>query len=423
MTPTRLFLHNRDGSTECKGGENQGPAALPDSTARDDCAVGCQAPEPATGRTGAQSDTMQIQAAVFSSPQELFQIESLELAPPGRKEVLVRIAAAGVCHSDWHLMTGATRHPTPVVPGHEGAGIIEAIGEGVEFLQPGDHVALNWAPNCGRCFYCLHDRPSLCTTYLDPMWAGTLLDGTRRLSKNGRPVYHFSAISCFAEYAVVPQECCVPLPAEIPLYVAALIGCAVTSGVGAVLNTARVAPGSSLVVFGAGGVGLSAIMGARLAGADPIIAVDVAPEKEALAGRFGATHFLPAGPVAVEEIRRLTGGRGADTVLEAIGLPEVQEQCLEAVRPGGALVLVGLAPVDSQTTLPGAMITRQEKTVMGSYYGSTNTSRDFPYYAELYRRGKLDLEGLITQTYRLDQINQAFEDMLQGRNARGLIVF
>src|SRR5215510_2161296 len=185
---------------------------------------------------------MKIQAAVFYEPGIPFTLETLELAPPQAGEVLVKVAAAGVCHSDWHLMTGATKHPTPAVPGHEGAGLVEAVGAGVTRIKPGDHVALSWAPNCGACFYCLHDRPSLCSTYVGPLWAGTMLDQTTRLFKQGQPVYHFSALACFADHAVVPEQCCIPLPKAVPLTVAALIGCAVTTGVGAALNTARLRP-------------------------------------------------------------------------------------------------------------------------------------------------------------------------------------
>src|SRR5574341_1256529 len=366
---------------------------------------------------------MKIQAAVFYEPHTPFKIETLDLEPPRAGEPLVKIAAVGVCHSDWHRMTGATKHPRPVVPGHEGAGVVEAVGPGVTRVKVGDHVALNWAPNCGACFYCLNDRPSLCSAYVGPIWAGTMMDETTRLSKNGQPVYHFSALAAFAEYTVVPQECCVPLRKEVPFPVAALIGCAVTTGVGAVLNTAKVRPGSSVAVFGAGGVGLSIIMGAQLAGASRIVAVDRAEAKLDMARSFGATDALTAGPDTNDVIRALTGGRGADYVFEAIGIPAVQEQCLDAARPGGVIVLAGISPMGSATNLPGAIITRQEKTVMGSYYGTANTARDFPLYADLYLKGKLDLGRLISKTYALEQINEAYADMLSGAVARGVIVF
>jgi len=366
---------------------------------------------------------MKIQAALFYEPNVPFKVERIDLEAPRNGEVLVKIAAAGVCHSDWHLMTGATQHPTPVVPGHEGAGVVEAIGDGVSRVRPGDHVILNWAPNCGTCFYCLHDRPSLCSAYVDAIWAGTMLDGTSRLSRHGEAVFHFSSLACFAEYAVVPQECCVPLHPDVPLSIGALIGCAVTTGVGAVLNTAQVRPGSTIAVFGAGGIGLSIMMGAQLAGACRIIAVDRAKSKCEMALEFGATDALLAGADTNDAIRELTAGRGADYVFEAIGLPAVQEQCLDAVRPGGTLVLVGVSPMGTGTNLPGAIITRQEKTVMGCYYGSANTARDFPMLVDLYLRGRLDLARLVTKTYALDQINEAYADMLNGQVARGVIVF
>jgi NDMA-dependent alcohol dehydrogenase len=366
---------------------------------------------------------MKTQAAVLHQPQTPFTIETLDLEAPRAGEVLVKVAAAGVCHSDWHLVTGDTQHPLPVVPGHEGAGIVEAVGPGVTRVKPGDHVVLNWAPNCGSCFYCLNDRPNLCATYVGPLWAGAMMDGTPRLSLNGQPVYHFSALACFAQHTVVPQECCIAIGRDFPLNIAALIGCAVTTGVGAVLNTARVRPGSSVAVFGAGGVGLSTIMAAKLAGASRIMAVDRAEAKMTIAADFGATHTLPAGPAATDAIRNLTEGRGADYVFEAIGSPAVQEQCLEAVRPGGTVVLVGVSPMGSGTNLPGAIITRQEKTIMGSYYGTANTTRDFALYADLYLQGKLDLDRLVTQTYALHEINEAYADMLSGKIARGVIVF
>ncbi|MCP4424672.1 MAG: Zn-dependent alcohol dehydrogenase [Chloroflexi bacterium] len=366
---------------------------------------------------------MKVKAAVFYEEGAPFQIEELDLAEPRQGEVLVKMAAAGVCHSDWHLMTGATKHPLPVVPGHEGAGIVQSVGEGVTTLQSGDHVALNWAPNCGHCFYCLRERPSLCETYIGPLWSGTMMDGTTRFSKDGQPVYHFSALGCFAERVVVPQECCVRLDKAVPLEVAALIGCAVTTGVGAVLNTAVVEPGSSVVVYGAGGVGLNIIMGAKLAGASRIIAVDTNEAKGDLAKSFGATDIVMARPDTIDSIRNLTDGRGADYVFEAVGLTSLQEQCLDAVRPGGMVVYVGMSPMGSSTNLSGAIIARQEKTITGSYYGTANTARDFPQYADLYKQGLLDLESLISQRHTLNQINEAYADMLKGEIARSVIVF
>lgn len=366
---------------------------------------------------------MQVRAAVLHAPHTPFVIETLTLNPPQAGEVLVQMRAAGVCHSDWHLVTGATQHPLPVVAGHEGSGMVVEVGPGVQRVRPGDHVALNWAPHCGDCFYCAHDQPSLCAAYVEPIWAGVMLDGSTRLQHAGRPVYHFSGLACFADYIVAPEVSCVPLAADIPFAVAALIGCAVTTGVGAALNTAGVRPGSSVAVLGVGGVGLSIVLGARLAGATTIIAVDRTPTKAALARQLGATHTRLSHEPVVAEIRALTAGRGADYVFEAIGAPEVQEMALEAVRPGGMLVLAGIAPMGTTTRFPSALLTRQEKRVVGCYYGSANPLRDFPRYADFYRQGQLDLDRLVSRTYPLEHINAAYADMLTGDQARGVILW
>lgn len=366
---------------------------------------------------------MRIQAAIFRTPSQPFIVETLDLERPRAGEVLVKMAAAGVCHSDWHLMTGATEYPTPLVPGHEGAGVVEAVGPGVTKVRPGDHVVFSWAPSCGKCYYCLHDQPNLCSTYLEANWQGTMLDGTTRFSQDGEPVYQFCCIGCFAERVVAPEECCVPISHEVPMPVAALIGCAVATGVGAALNTAQVRAGSSAVVIGMGGIGMSILLGLRLAGAVQMIAVDTSPEKAEMARAIGATHALVAGLGTPEEIRRLTGGRGADYVFEAAGVPAVQELCLECVRPGGMVVFAGISPTGSSTNLPGAILTRREITVKGSYYGGSHPDRDFPNYADLYLKGLIDLDRLVSRTFRLDQINEAFAAMIGGKTARGVIVF
>ncbi|MFO7631094.1 MAG: Zn-dependent alcohol dehydrogenase [Caldilinea sp.] len=366
---------------------------------------------------------MQTRTAVLHAVGGPIAVETLDLAAPRAGEVLVRIRAAGVCHSDWHLVSGATQHPLPAALGHEGAGEVIATGSGVMRLKVGDHVSLNWAPACGECFYCLHDSPNLCDAYLEPIWAGVMLDGTPRYALGGQPVYHYCGLGCFSDYVVVPEQSCVRLDPRVPASVAALIGCAVTTGVGAVLNTAQVRPGSSVAIFGAGGVGMSMVLGAKLAGASRIIVVDSAPGKGEQALHLGATHFVPAGAEAIDEIRALTAGRGADYAFEAVGLPTVQEACLAAARPGGMIVLAGLAPMGSSTNLPGAVLTRQEKTVKGSYYGSAHPQRDFPFFASLYLDGLLNLDGLITRTYRLAEINTAYAEMLSGAVVRSVIVF
>jgi S-(hydroxymethyl)glutathione dehydrogenase/alcohol dehydrogenase len=364
---------------------------------------------------------MKIRAAVLFAPQKPFEVLDLDLEAPRAGEVLVRIAAAGVCHSDWHLVTGATKHPMPVVAGHEGAGVVEATGPGVRSVTPGDHVVLNWAPACGHCFYCLREKPNLCETYVGPNWAGTMLDCSPRLSLNGRPVYHFCGLASFATYAVVPEQSCVPIRKDVPLAVAALVGCAVATGVGAVMFTANVRPGESVAVFGCGGVGLSILQGAALCGANPLIAIDNVPAKLDLARSFGATHSFLWGPDAIESIRKITGGRGADHAFEAVGLPTLQEAALEAIRSGGTVTLAGLSPMGTATNLPGAVLVRQEKTVKGSYYGSVNARRDFPLLLDLYKSGRLDLDRLISKRFPLSGINEAYAEMLAGHVARGVI--
>ncbi|MEQ8671945.1 MAG: Zn-dependent alcohol dehydrogenase [Aggregatilineales bacterium] len=369
---------------------------------------------------------MRIQAAVLNAPNTPFDIESLELAYPQRGEVRVKLAASGVCHSDYHLMAGTTLHPMPVVCGHEGAGVVEAVGEGVSRVKVGDHVTLSWTPDCGECFYCRAGKPNLCETYTEPIWAGTMLDGTTRLDREGEPIYLYCGLGTFSEYTVVPEQSCIPIRKDVPLKIASLIGCAVATGVGAVIYTAGVRPGESVVVFGCGGVGLNVIQGAALAGAGVIIAVDLNEEKMKLARAFGATHTVLSNSDdedTLKQIRDLTGGRGADVAFEAVGLPALQELALAAARPGGKIVLAGLAPMGSSTNLPGSILTRQEKTVMGSYYGTVNPARDFPLLLDLYMAGKLKLDELISKEYTLDQINEAFDSMLQGEVARGIIVY
>lgn len=364
-----------------------------------------------------------MKAAVLHQIGAPFVLENVELSPPRSGEVCVRVAASGVCHSDWHVVSGDTKHPLPVVLGHEGAGVVEEVGPGVTAVKPGDSVILNWAPDCGRCFYCLRGRPSLCDTFIGPIWAGTMLDGTPRLKLRGRDVFHFSGLATFAERTVVPQETCVPIARDVPLEVAALVGCAVATGVGAVTRTVRVAAGDSVVVVGCGGVGLSIVQGAALVGARLIVAVDTSLAKLELARKLGATHGVLSSQDVPREVKALTEGRGADWAFEAIGLPAVQEGTLDLIRPGGTTVLVGLAPMGTATNFPSALLTRQEKSVVGCYYGTTNTHRDFPEFLAWYRAGRLALDALVTRRYRLEEINEAYRALRGGEVGRGVIVF
>lgn len=367
---------------------------------------------------------MQIRAAVLEAPQTPFRIETLTLDEPRAGEVRVKLAACGVCHSDWHVATGATKQPFPVVCGHEGAGVVESVGAGVTTLKPGDHVILNWAPACGECFYCQHDQPNLCSTFTDPLWEGTMLDGTTRLHRaDGSPVYAYCGLAAFAEHTVVPYQACVPIRPDFSLTTASLIGCAVATGVGAAWYTADVQAGTSVVVIGCGGVGLNTIQGAAQRGASVIIGVDTNPAKLDIAKTFGATHGVLADEHALAEIRALTGGRGAEYSFEAVGTPALQEFAFAAARPGGMVILEGLSPMGTATNLPGAVITRQEKTIKGSYYGSVDGRRDFPLFVEETVAGHLKLEALISRTWALEQINEAYAEMLTGGVARGVIVF
>ena len=366
---------------------------------------------------------MQMQAAILTEAHTPFRIETVELDPPKAGEVLIKVAAAGVCHSDWHVVEGQSYFPMPIICGHEGAGVVEAIGEGVTRVQPGDHVTLSFRADCGECFYCQNDKAVLCEKFSGTLRSGLQLDGTSRISWRGEPVHIMTGLGCFAEYVVIPQQACVPIRKDVPLEVAALVGCAVSTGVGAAWYTAGVRPGESVAVFGAGGIGLNIIQGAKLVGAYPIIAVDVNSTKMEIAREFGATHTLYSDDTAVGEIQSLTAGRGADHSFESVGLSTLQETALAAARPGGTLTLVGLTPVGSSTNLPGAIITRTEKVVRGSFYGSVNTSRDFPLFLDLYLAGQLKLEELVSRRWRLDEINKAYAEMLTGDVARGVIVF
>jgi NDMA-dependent alcohol dehydrogenase len=370
---------------------------------------------------------MRIRAAVLHAPREPFVIEQLELAEPRAGEVLVRLVACGVCHSDWHLVTGDTNHPMPVVAGHEGAGIVEAIGPNVDDVRVGDHVVLSWAPSCGHCFYCTRGNVNLCDTYTGPIWSGTMLDGTTRLRLRERDVFSYCGTAAFATHTVVPRASCVVFRKDVPLRYACLIGCAVATGVGAAMFTAGVQPGDSVAVFGCGGVGINIVQGAQLCGARTIIAIDANESKMTLARRFGATHTVLAqttsGSAAglMKAIHELTDRRGVDHAFEAVGIPALQELALGCVRPGGTLTLAGLSPMGTSTNFPGSVVARQEKTIKGSYYGSVNPQRDFPMLVDLYVQKKLDLDLLVTRTYALDQINDAFRDMLAGKLARGVI--
>jgi S-(hydroxymethyl)glutathione dehydrogenase/alcohol dehydrogenase len=366
---------------------------------------------------------MRIKAAVLEAFRQPLVVQDVELAPPRRSEVLVRLAASGLCHTDMHAMTGDRPRPLPAVLGHEGAGVVEAIGEGVSSVRVGDHVICSWAPNCGHCFYCDEGQPILCDAMTAASPAGVLFDGSSRLSLDGQPVYHFTMVSSHAEYCVVPENAAIPIPKQVPLDRACLIGCGVMTGVGAVIRNARVRPGSSVVVFGCGGVGLNVLQGARLANASTIVAVDLNPRKLELARVFGATHTVNAGSTdAVQAVRELTGGRGADYSFEAVGHPGSIRDTLAAVRKGGRAVILGMTPAGTELCLPFDLLLG-EKVITRSSYGGGRPRVDFPRLAKLYLEGKLMLDELITTRLSLDEINGGFARVEAGDVARAVVVF
>jgi S-(hydroxymethyl)glutathione dehydrogenase/alcohol dehydrogenase len=349
-------------------------------------------------------------------------VEEVELGEPGPGEVEVRLATSGVCHSDWNVVTGATANPLPAVLGHEGAGVVGAVGDGVETVAEGDHVVLSWLPACGRCFYCSRGRQVLCDVAMADMFRGTLPGGTLRLSQNGDHLYHYSYLSAFAERCIVPEGCCVPIRKDAPLDVAALVGCAVMTGYGAAVTRARVSPGSAIAIFGVGGVGLSAIMGSRLAGAAAVVAIDPFPFRRETALELGATHALDPGSDDVTGcLRDLTDGRGADAAIDSAGVPGVLAQAYAAVRRGGIVVAVGLPPEGATAELPASDLAREEKVITGSFYGSCSPQVDMPMVLDLYMDGHLPLDRLVSRTYPLEEINEAFAAMNAGDVARAVI--
>jgi S-(hydroxymethyl)glutathione dehydrogenase / alcohol dehydrogenase len=349
-------------------------------------------------------------------------VEEVELGEPGPGEVEVRLASSGVCHSDWNVVTGATANPLPAVLGHEGAGVVRAVGQGVQSIAEGDHVILSWLPACGRCFYCSRGRQVLCDVAMADMFRGTLPGGTLRLSQDGDHLYHYSYLSAFAERCIVPEGCCVRIREDAPLDVAALVGCAVMTGYGAAVTRAGIRPGEAIAIFGAGGVGLSAIMGSRLAGAGAIVAVDPFPLRRGAALELGATHALDPGSDDVASFMQdLTNGRGADAAIDSAGVPGVLTQAYAAVRRGGTVVAVGLPPEGAVAELPASDLAREEKVITGSFYGSCSPQVDMPIVLDLYMDGQLPLDRLISRTYPLEEINDAFAAMNAGEVARAVI--
>ncbi len=360
-----------------------------------------------------------MKAAVLNNVPGQLEIEDIDLGTPGPREVLVRTHTAGVCHSDLHFMEGLYPYPTPCVLGHESAGVVEAVGSSVTYLSPGDHVITCLSAFCGHCENCISGRPSICMNKNTELVRGA--DDAPRLSRNGEPVSQFLHLSSFAEQLLVHENTVVKIDKEMPLDRAALIGCGVTTGLGAVFRTARVEPGTSVAVIGCGGIGLSAIQGARIAGANKIIAVDMLQSKLDLAKTMGATHTVDASAVdAVAAVRELTGG--VHYSFEAVGLKVTSEQAYGMLRSGGQATVIGLVPVGTKIEIEAVTLI-DEKILTGSNMGSNQFRTDMPRFVDMYMQGRLNLDDMISQTVKLEQVNEAFEDLKKGNVARSVISF
>lgn len=365
-----------------------------------------------------------MKAAILREVNRPLVVADVDVQEPREGEVLVRIVAGGVCHSDLHAIHGDIPTPLPVVAGHEGAGVVEAVGPGVTSVRPGDHVVLLWRASCGTCYFCSRARPALCDLGANVRWTGKLRDGTTRFRWQGQEINHFGGVSSFGEYSVLLAEAVIPIRKDVPLEKAALVGCAVMTGVGAVTNTARVLPGSSVVVVGSGGVGLNVIQGAALVGAERIIAVDLLDNKLEYARQFGATHAVNASREdVVAAVRELTEGRGADYAFEVVGTAKTISQALAVVRRGGTAVAIGIPARGVEVGVDAQTLVLQEKTLMGSLYGSTVPHQDVPKLLGLYVAGKLKLDELISREYPLEQINEAFAALERGEVARSIVRF
>ena len=365
---------------------------------------------------------MRITAAVLYDVNKPYSIETVELDPPKRGEVLVRVGAAGVCRSDLHFQKGEATIALPAVLGHEGSGTVEAVGEGVTMVKPGQRVILSFVPNCGHCASCETGRPYLCDEHART--SGKLYDQTSRLhTLAGQDLTHMGKVACFAEYAVVPEAGCIPAPDGLDFAQMALIGCSVTTGVGAALFNGGVAPGDSGAVIGCGGVGLNVIQGARVAGATTIVAVDVKDAALDFAKKFGATHTVSARAAdAVGQVQAITGG-GAHVAFEAYGGGATTRMAVDMTRKRGTAVIVGIAPAGDYLSIEPMVITRMEKTIRGCYYGSARPRQDMPKIADWAGRGLIDVAGLVTRQYSLADINRAYEDIETDAVGRGVILF
>ena len=360
-----------------------------------------------------------MKAAVMRAIGEPLRIEDIQVDGPGLREVLVRTAATGVCHSDLHVLEGSLPTALPTVLGHEPAGVVEAVGAEVRHVAPGDHVIGCLSAFCGACEYCLAGRPNLCEGEATMRRAGE----PPRLSKDGEPIVQFVHLSAFAERMLVHENALVRIRRDVPLDRAALIGCGVTTGLGAVFNTARLPAGRTAAIIGCGGIGLSVVQGCRIAGAARIVAVDTAAWKLDLAARLGATDVIDADAGnSVPAVVEMTSG-GVDYAFEAIGTPATVRQAVRMTRKGGTIVMIGVVPAGTSIELPGADIVLREKRILGCMMGSNRFRTDMPRYIELYRRGQLRLDEMISARLPLDRVNEALEAMRQRAAARSVLVF
>ncbi len=364
---------------------------------------------------------MKIKAAVLYENQTTFNVEEVDLAEPQAGEILVKIAGTGICHADLDIASGAVAIPRPVVLGHEGAGVVAETGTEVTGLQAGDHVVLTGNAACGKCQYCVRGMPYLCEIFRPLLHKGTVANRQRRLSRNGEYINHSFMQSSFAEYAVVPQEAAVKIRRDTPLDIMGFLGCSGITGMGSVVNTARVRAGSSVAIFGCGSVGMNVLLASVLVGAASIIAVDLSDSKLAIAGETGATHTVnPARENSTKHIKQLTGG-GADYTFAAVGSADAIAQAFDATRPGGICVVIGGSPETSQLTFNGGSLL-QERTIRGCRYGSSVASRDIPAYIDLFMSGKLPLDRLVTGRFPLAEINAAFSAVAAGEGIKTVII-
>jgi S-(hydroxymethyl)glutathione dehydrogenase / alcohol dehydrogenase len=366
---------------------------------------------------------MHIRAAILWEQGQPLSVEAAELDAPGPGEVLVDVKAAGVCHSDLHPARGDWPAKTPLVLGHEGAGIVRDVGAGVTSVKPDDHVVFCWAPPCGVCAPCREGRAVLCDRVEKVTFRNKLPSGASRLHARQQDVAPFLGTACFSTMVVVPDGGAIPVPRDLPFDALATLGCAVITGVGAVTNAAHVPPGSRVVVIGVGGVGLNVVQGAVISTCARIIAVDVRPTPLALATQFGATDTIEASSDVPTAVRSLTDGRGADFVFDTVGSPATLATAIAAARKGGTVVLTGLSRADNQGSIPMFPFVMQEKRLIGSVYGSGNPARDIPQLASLYQQGQLKLSELVSRTYQLDTVNDALVALAASDGARGIIRF